>query len=142
MTDSSKIREYVRREYVEPALSRGEGEIRVRVGDVHRQMAMKNRVPLVCQALQSEIFLKENNLILEKKEGPPSGLSTSVVLTYRPSRMPKDDRPRERFAGLLRLKGIGKEVFASLGGGENFLRKEREEFIDAFDKIEMERARK
>jgi hypothetical protein len=29
---------------------------------------------------------------------------------------------------LLRLWGIGKEVFASLGGGEDFIRRERERF--------------
>jgi hypothetical protein len=31
---------------------------------------------------------------------------------------------------LLSLRGIGKEVFAALGGGEAFLRSEREHFYD------------
>jgi hypothetical protein len=31
----------------------------------------------------------------------------------------------------MRLRGIGKEAFAGLGGGEAFIRKEREQFYSA-----------
>lgn len=41
-----------------------------------------------------------------------------------------------RFQGLLAMRGIGKEAFASLGGGEEFLRRERAEFNDAWGKRE------
>jgi hypothetical protein len=40
---------------------------------------------------------------------------------------------------LLELKGIGKELFASLGGGENFIRAERKAFADAIEKQDRER---
>ena len=142
MTDSNKVREYVKLKYVQPAISRGEREIKVRAGDIHREMAMKSRVPLVCQALRSQMFLKENHLVLEKVEGPPSGQSSSVVFTFRAEKEPAREVPKHKFENLLRLEGIGKELFASLGGGENWLRQEREEFIDAFDKMEMERGNK
>jgi hypothetical protein len=133
---SDEIRKYAREMYVEPAMAKGQREVRVRAGDVHKALAMKNRVPIVCQALESKRFLKENNLVLESKEGPPSGLSTSVIFTYRigKEQQSQTDRnlpsARGRYKNpalleLLKLKGIGKELFASLGGGENFLRSER-----------------
>jgi hypothetical protein len=145
---SDQIRKYARETYVEPAVSRGQREIRVRAGDVHKALALKNRVPIVCQALESKLFLKENNLVLESKEGPPSGLSTSVVFTYRIERSTelqpdqatrlvqyKNPAPLE----LLKLRGIGKELFASLGGGEEFLRQERQALNESMAKRERER---
>ena len=85
-------------------------------------------MPLICQALKSQKFLDDNHLVLEKWEGPNSGIGRTVTYTYRlldeadriPG-LPQDDP-------FLRLRGIGKEVFQSLGGGEAFIRKEREEF--------------
>jgi hypothetical protein len=146
---SDEIRKYAREKYVEPAIAKGEREVRVRAGDVHKAMALKNRVPVVCQALESKLFLKENNLVLESKEGPPSGLSTSVVFTYRiekeepsraavsqPSALGKYKNPA--LLELLKLRGIGKELFASLGGGEEFLRTEREALNESLLKRERE----
>lgn len=146
---SDQIREFARKRYVEPARARGERRIRVRAGDVHKELTLRNRVPAVCQALESKIFLQDNNLIIESKEGPPSGLSTSVVFTYRvadnfdaspnPGGLPAAENPSARFLGLLQLKGIGKEIFASLGGGESFIRSERKAFADAIEKQDRER---
>jgi hypothetical protein len=42
---------------------------------------------------------------------------------------PQSEGPAE--PSLLSLLGIGKEVFESLGGGEAFIRRERERFYDA-----------
>jgi hypothetical protein len=146
---SDEIRKYAREKYVEPAMAKGQREVRVRAGDVHKALAMKNRVPIVCQALESKRFLKENNLVLESKEGPPSGLSTSVVFTYRiASEQPARSEARRLAAQgqyknpalleLLKLRGIGKELFASLGGGEEFLRSEREALNESLLKRERE----
>jgi hypothetical protein len=85
--------------------------------------------------LSGKRFLEENHLALEKREGPPSGQSTTVVFTYRlvdPHRAP--DRWEE--SPLLKLEGIGKEVFQSLGGGEAFIRRERERFYLHDDDVE------
>jgi hypothetical protein len=151
MGSANEVRKYATEKYIEPAIRRGERRIQIRAGDVHKQLVLKNRVPLVCQALESEIFLKGNNLILESKEGPPSGLSTSVVFTYRvadsgvpaqrrtAAKAVSSDNPSTRFLGLLQLKGIGKELFASLGGGENFIRAERKAFAEGIEKQDRER---
>ena len=124
---AERVREHARREYIEPARRRHESTISIVAGEVQKAVRLSNRVPLVCQALKSHKFLDENHLVLEKWEGPPSGMSTTVTFTYRlldaagqlPS--PRADWP------FLRLRGIGKEVFQSLGGGEAFIRKEREQ---------------
>jgi hypothetical protein len=82
-------------------------------------------VPLVCQALESEKFLQGNELKLVSKTGPPSGQSTTVTYTYEfaSSKVPfqKDD-PWHR------LRGVLKDVFAELGGGEQYLQAERNNF--------------
>jgi|SRR5215469_1957573 len=125
---SERIREYARREYIEPARKRGDITVRIVAGDVHKGLGLHNRVPQVCDALSKRKFLEENNLVLVKPpEGPPSGLSTTMTFTYRlldaDNQQPKPETDR-----FLRLYGIGKEVFASLGGGEAFIRSERENF--------------
>jgi hypothetical protein len=114
--------------YIEPARRRHESNIRIVAGDVQKAVGLSNLVPLVCQALRSKKFLEENHLVLEKWDGPPSGMSTTVVFTYRlvgeagqASNQPGD-------GPFLRLRGIAKDVFQSLGGGEAFIRKEREQF--------------
>jgi hypothetical protein len=145
MGHADVVREYAREKYIKPAVQRGERIIKIRAGDVHKALALKNRVPTVCQALESEILLKSNNLVLAGKEGPPSGLSTSVVFTYEvggnaiPSPSEAPQRPGSPLLKLLELKGIGKEIFAALGGGENFIRAERKAFADAIEKQDRER---
>ena len=102
--------------------------MRIVAGEVQKAVHLSNRVALVCQALKSHKFLNENRLALEKWEGPPSGMSTTVTFTYRflnaagqPS-SGSDDWP------FLRLRGIAKDMFRRMGGGEAFIRKEREQF--------------
>src|ERR1700722_16593342 len=80
---TEKSREYASQEYVEPARRRGDSTVQITAGDIHKALGFRNRVPTVCQALQSKKFLEENQLVLEKIEGPPSGQSTTVAFTYR-----------------------------------------------------------
>jgi hypothetical protein len=129
--NTDRIREYVRRQYIEPARKRGDITVRIVAGDVHKALRLQNRSPQVCSALRSRKFLEENRLALEKAEGPPGGASTTMKFTYRmldvaPARSGSDDP-------LMRLWGIGREVFQSLGGGEAFIRSEREHFDDPGD---------
>src|SRR5580658_9180479 len=83
MNKTDEVIQYVRSSYVEPAVKGGEKIIKVRAGDVHRALRFSNRVPTVCQALTSKRFLDQNSLVLIDKQGPPSGLSTTTVFTYR-----------------------------------------------------------
>lgn len=79
---STAVRDYAQNTYVNPALRRRERTFSINVGEVHKAVALRNRVPLVCQALQSEKFLQANALRLVSKTGPPSGQSTTVTYTY------------------------------------------------------------
>jgi hypothetical protein len=77
-------------------------------------------------ALKSKKFLQANGLRLISESGPPSGLSTTVTYTYefigaKPS-PPGPDDPWTR------LRGALKDIYAELGGGEDYLRQERERF--------------
>ena len=127
-TDADRVREFARSEYIEPAKARHESTVRIVAGEVHKAVHLSNRVPLVCQALKSRKFLEGNHLVLEKLEGPPSGMGTRVTFTYR---LLADDgkalgpRPEWPF---LKLRGIARDVFRDLGGGEAFLQRERERF--------------
>jgi hypothetical protein len=119
------VRDYFKTQYVEPALRARKTSFEVVAGEVHRALRFKNRVPLVCQALTNTAFLKENHLVLEKTEGPPSGLGTRARFFYRLTKLTGHDRQESPF---LRLRGVAKEIFQGLGGGDRFIRHERDSF--------------
>ncbi len=121
---SDEVRDYVKREYVEKARRGGQLRFSVNAGEVHKGMGLQNRVPLVCTSLDSGKFLHENGLRLVQKSGPPSGLSTSVSFVYEFTGVESAPNP-DLF---LQLRGIAREIFQALGGGEEFIRKEREAF--------------
>ena len=123
---SESVRQHAREVYLRPAWHRGLTKVAINVGQVHRALALKNRIPLVCQALKSEKFLDANSLRLISETGPPSGQSTTVTYTYELIQGPEPSAPsRDTWA---ELRGALKGVFAELGGGENYLREERDEF--------------
>jgi|HubBroStandDraft_6_1064221.scaffolds.fasta_scaffold294952_2 hypothetical protein len=128
-TGSDAVRRHAYEKYISAARRRREKTVAINVGEVHRALALNNRVPLVCAALGSKKFLTEHGLRIVSKTGPPSGQSTTVTFTYG-----FDGAAQEPASGLdafMALRGTGKEVFASLGGGEAFLRRERAEFSRA-----------
>jgi hypothetical protein len=124
---SDAVRQHAADIYLRDALRRGDRTFSVNIGVVHKALSLTNRVPLVCAALTSKKFLVENNLRLISKTGPPSGQSTTVTLTYEILGT-SQAVPADPFLG---LRGIAKDVFKALGGGEAFIRKEREEFSKA-----------
>ena len=124
-TPADLVRDYALHEIIEPARRRGDKIVRIVAGDVHKALGFTNRAPLVCRTLASKSFLEQNHLRLVSREGPPSGLSTRAVFTYR---LDEDSATDGRLAAFLRYRGIAKEVFQSLGGGEAFIKSEREEF--------------
>src|SRR5439155_10762628 len=118
-----RVREWVQSHIVQPARARGDRMITVTAGEVHNQLGLTNRVPVVCQALRSKRFLRENHLVLKDVKGPPSGLSTTVKFTYEIVSSDTDEAPTKRHP-LWDLLGIGKAIFEELGGGESFIKNE------------------
>lgn len=124
-SSADSIREHAVEEYVAPARKRRDRTFSINAGEIHRTMGLNNLVPSVCSALVSKKFLVENHLHLVSKTGPPSGKSTTVTYTYEfidtKSTSPKED-PWNR------LRGSLKDIFKELGGGEAYLRTERDKF--------------
>ena len=80
MTDSDLVRAYAVRVYVKPARARKQKKFSVRSGDVHAALGFDNRFPLVCGALGTQKFRRENGLKLLLLDGPTQGANT--VLTF------------------------------------------------------------
>jgi hypothetical protein len=129
-SDAERVRTWVEENVIQPAKARGQKVFTVTAGDVHRDLGLKNRVPLVCQALKSKRLLDKNHLVLKEVSGPPSGLSTTLKITYEISTAGENAQAPNPFWG---LRGIAKDVFRQLGGGENFIRQERENLSAATD---------
>ncbi|SRR6266851_2183208 len=125
-----RVREWVQNHIVQPAKARGDRLITVTAGEVHNQLGLTNRVPVVCQALKSKRFLQENQLVLKDVSGPPSGLSTTVKFTFEIVSSDTDGAAKKPHP-LWALLGIGKAMFGELGGGENFIKSERAMFSAA-----------
>ena len=127
MKEADRIREFAASNFIAPARRRGEKTVQITAGDIRSGLHLGNVVANVVQALKGPKFLRSNHLEIESIEGPPSGVGPNVKITYR--LLDEDGQVSGSSEDLfLRLYGIGKEVFASLGGGEAFIRREREQF--------------
>jgi hypothetical protein len=128
---SDRIRLHGREHYVLSARHRGDKRFSIRVADVARKLRINGRFPVVCSALRTKKFLNENHLRLVETIAPKSGQSSTVVYTYEfvdtksPSKEEKDP--------WMALRGSLKEIFADFGGGESYLRAERESFYPSED---------
>ena len=128
MANADAIRLHGREKYVVPARERQQKRFSIRTGDVLRELKLNGRVPAICSALKTREFLDENGLRLVSRTGPPSGQSTTVTYTYEFVEKGKDKPGLDRQDAWNRLRGALKDVFAELGGGENYLRNERANF--------------
>ena len=126
MKHADRIRSFGKERYALPARRRREKRFTILTGDVVRELGLRGRATAVCSALRSNEFLEENALRLISRSGPPSGQSTTVTYTYE--FIEESGSPRAEEDPWTRLRGALKDIFAELGGGENYLRKEREQF--------------
>jgi hypothetical protein len=134
---ANDIRDHLRTNYIDPARTRHESVIRIVAGDVHRELRLHNRLPTVWRVLAGKKFLADNHLTLEKREKPQAGQTMTAVFVYRLADSglhSEDDRMRTAWES---LRGIGKEIFAALGGGESFLRNERQDFLDVYPNADI-----
>jgi hypothetical protein len=130
--------------YVQPARQRGEKTIEIRVGNVLKELGWTNRTPSVFSTLGSRAFQVEAGLeLIEKRGGPVSGgPSTTVQFIYRVLGTPREHNIPVKSAPnghrLMDLYGIGAETFKQLGGGEEYLRRERDWGPDVWERYEAE----
>ena len=129
MTKADSIRSHVHARYIEPARQRGDETITVVAGAVLRDLQLRgDYAPSVCSALRARKFSAEYDLELIRVEGPKSKSSTTTAFTYRLPASSETGRPQPARNAIRDLRGIGKDMFGALGGGERWLRKEREAF--------------
>lgn len=129
MRPADHVRAHVVEQYVDPARNRGEETITVVARDVLRALKKPSGyAPGVCSALRTAKFCKENGLELIRQGGPPSKQSTTTSFTYRLLEGSENRDDRAARNGIWNLLGAGKATFAALGGGERWLRREREAF--------------
>lgn len=130
MSLADKIRTHGGERYVFPARQKKQKRFSIRAGDVVRDLKLTGYAPAVCSALKTREFLKENDLRLIGRTGPESGQSTTVTYTYEFI----DDSATGGAIGTSAqgewsdMRGALKEVFSAYGGGEAYLRAERESF--------------
>ncbi len=130
--------------YVKPARQSGEKTIQVRVGTVQKELGWANRTPSVFSTLSSKDFQQEAGVeLIEKRGGPPSGgPSTTVQFVYKVLDENETTAPSHKVvpngAGLMDLYGLLAETFKALGGGEEYLRREREWGPDVWERYEAE----
>jgi hypothetical protein len=120
------IRTHGREKYVVPARERQLEKFSIRTGDVVRELKLLGRVPAVCSALKSRAFLEQNRLRIVGRTGPSSGQSTTVTYTYE--FVDALNSSQSHSDPWTELRGALKNIFAGLGGGEAYLRGERENF--------------
>lgn len=129
MSLSDATKRHVIAKYVKPARIRGERTLEVKVGNVVKDLGLANRTPSVFSTLSSVTFQREAGLeLIEKRGGPPSGgPSTTVQFVYRVlEQNESSEKPPGRGEDLMSLYGIGGDVFRQLGGGEEYLKRERD----------------
>ncbi len=140
---SEQVRAMAVERYIVPALHSGRTEFSIAVkdlmGDLVAQGFPPANTPQVCTALRKKEFLREHGLEIDGIDGPPSKMSTTVVVRYRVAK-PLDpsnaieapantdakaveETPEVRARRLTeKLRGLLKDELAEYGGSEAFLR--------------------
>ena len=128
-TLADSIRSHVLGHYIDPARRRGEETITIVAKTILRDLRLRgDRAPSVCRALDAKKFCKENDLELVRIDGPEAKSSTTTSFTYRLPQRSEVGLPKPARNAIRDLRGIGRDMFAGVGGGERWLRKEREAF--------------
>lgn len=78
---SDRVREHVKRKYVDPAKKAGKESLSIRAGDIHRELGFLRRIPVVCSALRSRKFQNKCEIKLSYIDGLNN--TTSTTFTYR-----------------------------------------------------------
>ena len=140
-TGASIIRAYLKTHYFEPARQRRETLVTLRAGDIHRERGLRNRVPSVCQVMESKRLEREAGVKVSSKQGPPSGNSTTLTVTYAvegtaapgalaasPADGPRPVEDDPGWALFYSLRGRAAGYWGEDGGSDKWMANERANF--------------
>jgi len=135
---SDQVRSVAKDRYVRPAIRSGKTDFSIKVRSVLDDLVPlgfpANNTPQVCNALRSDKFLRENGLEITSVDGPPSKLSTTVIVHYRVvgsemgnsqvggTRHLAEDGAARAKRLTEALRGLLKEELKEHGGAEAFVR--------------------
>jgi hypothetical protein len=134
MIDSDYIRRFASDAFVKTALRRGDDYISIPVRAIEHELKKKGlppgRTPMVCSALGTKKFQRENGLVLDRWDGPAKRQSTTVVFHYRVAAPGNGkggqatmETPSERAFRLTeKIRGLMKDEIAAHGGVEGYMR--------------------
>ena len=78
---SDRVRDHVKRNYVDPARKGRKITLSLRAGDIHNELGFSRRIPVVCSALRSRKLQKICDIELTYVGGPNN--STTTTFTYK-----------------------------------------------------------
>ena len=78
---SDRVRDYVKKKYINPAKKGGKKSLTLRAGDIHKELGFSRRIPVVCSALRSRKLQKDCNIQLTYIGGPNN--STNTTFAYK-----------------------------------------------------------
>jgi len=81
MSHSDDVRRYCKENLIDPARNRGEKEISIRAGDIHKVMGFQSRMPLVCAALGAKKFEEIAGVERVSLTGPSNG--SNAFFTFK-----------------------------------------------------------
>jgi hypothetical protein len=76
---AAEVREYLLKNYIEPARAAKAASVQIRAGDIHKALNFHARLPLVCSALTAVSFRRAYNLHLLKVDGPGQSMTTTFT---------------------------------------------------------------
>ena len=129
---TDRVRRFAAQLYIDPARNRGETTVKIHSGTLGKSLVegkvlAPNRFPIICNALSSNKFQKENRVTLLDTKAPPSGRSSTVTYVYRLEPLPGPRQENDNEDSLfMKMRGLLKKDYKKLGGAESFHKSERE----------------
>ena len=79
MNQTDRIRDYIVTHFIEPARRRGLKQITVRAGDIHKDLGLVSRMPMVCSALEGRKLLGLDDVSILQRKGPVQGANVYIT---------------------------------------------------------------
>ena len=76
MSLSDDVRKYCLEKYILPARKDGNNTVIIRVGDIHKELNFKDKIPLVCSSIGTNKFKEMAKVERVSIEGPIGGAET------------------------------------------------------------------